>query len=380
MSEKRHPTGLDQGIALPSYPKAFFEKANINIEEDRVFVVMPFAEQHSKRMWRVLQRACTSNHLRPFRADSSRFPKPILIQILEEIGRAGIIIGDLTRLNPNVLYEVGIAHCRSENVILVSPRGERLPFDLAAIRCVFYEPHSPRWPEVLTRELIETIAEIRKGRPPVFIEDPLERTLQIVTDLETLGKLPDDDLKNETVWMSAFMSALAISKDEDYKEDKAYHAALLREKDSLLDLARRGCRLRVIINPPGAVSTPEKWKEHALLRSQSLFKFIRSKDRALRNIDWCISPMRQKNIYVIGKISCIEGFKDSARRGFHLSARQTASDAIDANVRLFESLFSRLCGRMLPHSRVAGARLRNDLRSCTTKALRQSIAELRRWK
>jgi hypothetical protein len=61
------------------------------------------------------------------------------VDVLAELERAQVVIADLTGLNPNVLYELGIAHARCESVVLLAPRNERLPFDLASLRCHFYD-------------------------------------------------------------------------------------------------------------------------------------------------------------------------------------------------------------------------------------------------
>lgn len=50
----------------------------------------------------------------------------------EEIRTAGIIIGDLTDLNSNVLYEVDLPHATCDSVILLYQLGQKLPFDLDA--------------------------------------------------------------------------------------------------------------------------------------------------------------------------------------------------------------------------------------------------------
>jgi hypothetical protein len=373
MSNDASGTTLGRGPSLGSYPKIFFEKTILNPEGERVFVAMPFGSLHSKPMWRVFRRACSINSLKPIRADTVRYPRPILQQILEEIGRAGIIIADLTDLNPNVLYELGIAHCRCEDVILIARKGVSLPFDLAALRCIFYDPLAARWQASLTAELSETLTEIRRGRPPVIIDDRLERTRRIVADLETLGKLPDEDLSNETVWSSSFMSSIAISDDEDHT-DSAYHPYLLKERDALLALARRGCRLRFIVTPPSEANIARPWIKHGLQRTATLLKFLRQEDAAHENIDWVVSPMRQKNIYVIGRVSCIEGFKEHLQRGYQLTIRQTAWDAIEVNVRLLATLFARLVKSTLAENQESSRSDRVALRLATIKVLERSLS------
>jgi len=59
-------------------------------------------------------------------------------QIRSAIQQARFCIADVTRSNPNVLYEVGLAHASSKPIILLAEEGSHLPFDLAHQRVVFY--------------------------------------------------------------------------------------------------------------------------------------------------------------------------------------------------------------------------------------------------
>ncbi len=49
------------------------------------------------------------------------------------------MVADISGKNPNVLYEIGMAHSLGKNVVLIAEQGESLPFDIAAVRVVFYK-------------------------------------------------------------------------------------------------------------------------------------------------------------------------------------------------------------------------------------------------
>lgn len=370
----------DRSFGLPSYPKAFFENMPPNPQPDHVFVAMPFRSLNAGAMWRTIKNACGSIHLRPIRADSLRRPRSILGDILQEIGQAGIIIADLTDLNANVFYELGIAHCQCRDVVLISRKDVPLPFDLATMRCIFYDPAHKLWQNRLKGELVKTLRDISAGRSPVLIDGPLMRTNQVVSDLKTLGELPDQFIKDAAIWSSSFMSVLAITpaegkapvfdNDDIEPED---HAALLTERETLLQVVRRGCRLKCIVTPACESNTVRPWMGHGRQRTEALLEFLRSDDAAHDNIDWAVSVIRQKNIYVIGGISCIEGFKQHFRRGYDLSVRQTAPEAIDVNVRLLDLLFERLAQSMLGGATLRERERRAALRKATIEALEKSL-------
>ena len=59
---------------------------------------------------------------------------------IELILKAQIVIGVLDGRNPNVFYEIGIAHSVGKPVILIAAEHEKvkIPFDLQQHRFIFY--------------------------------------------------------------------------------------------------------------------------------------------------------------------------------------------------------------------------------------------------
>ncbi len=58
--------------------------------------------------------------------------------VIASIDEAQLIIADLTGGNPNVFYELGVAHALNRPVILLTQSIEELPFDLASYRVISY--------------------------------------------------------------------------------------------------------------------------------------------------------------------------------------------------------------------------------------------------
>jgi hypothetical protein len=73
------------------------------------------------------------------RADEVAQPGKITRQIMELLINADICIADLTNLNPNVLYELGIRQAMLRPYILIASRRTKLPFDLQDYRTIFYD-------------------------------------------------------------------------------------------------------------------------------------------------------------------------------------------------------------------------------------------------
>jgi hypothetical protein len=53
-------------------------------------------------------------------------------------------VADVSGLNPNVFYELGVRHtARPYGTVLICATQHRVPFDLADLRVTFYDPGAP---------------------------------------------------------------------------------------------------------------------------------------------------------------------------------------------------------------------------------------------
>ena len=72
------------------------------------------------------------------RADEYYGSKHVMSEIVSLIKNARIVISDISELNPNVLYETGIAHALGGRVLLIAGRGTNIPFDVQDRRRLEY--------------------------------------------------------------------------------------------------------------------------------------------------------------------------------------------------------------------------------------------------
>ena len=131
---------------------------------------------------------------------------------------------------------------------------------------------------------------------------------------------------------------------KEAKKTREYHEALLEERDTLLELARDGWPVRCIITPhERRLHRVPQSVEKRDLRFKHLIEFLESEDekaiQARENIEWVISPFRQWNIYIIGRISCFEGFRRTFGSGYDLTLRESGREAIEGKTRVFDELF-----------------------------------------
>lgn len=147
------------------YPKFFFQTHDIKNKKGQCFVLMPFMETMND-IFETIREAVESHELNftCLRAKDLTGGGYILDDILKGIEESEIVIADLTTNNPNVFYEVGIAHTRkdAEKIILLTQDIDAVPFDLRPFRCIVYR-QSIGGAKELQNELILAIKDIVKG-------------------------------------------------------------------------------------------------------------------------------------------------------------------------------------------------------------------------
>lgn len=121
----------------------FWNKPDIQLQTD-VFVIMPFKNEFDFIYKNQIKKICELNNLTCKRADDIYSSKPIMQDIWSLIYYSKIIIADCSNKNPNVMYELGIAHTLGKKVILITQNIDDIPFDLRHLRHLYYEyvPHS----------------------------------------------------------------------------------------------------------------------------------------------------------------------------------------------------------------------------------------------
>jgi hypothetical protein len=109
-------------------------------ERGNCFIIMPFLpELHFMYLYMKLHIE-TKFNLRCQRGDSKILTVPILDKILQEIQTANIIIADCSGRNPNVFYELGMAHVLEKPVVLITRDPiDEIPTDIKSFEFIRYE-------------------------------------------------------------------------------------------------------------------------------------------------------------------------------------------------------------------------------------------------
>jgi hypothetical protein len=125
---------------------------------DSCFVMMPFASPHGSYYEKVYKPAIEKAGLKPVRADADIFGTgKIMDQVWSGINAAKVLVAEMTTRNPNVFYELGLAHALKKPVVLVSSNEGDVPFDLKHIRVIYYDVTDPFWGTKLLDKVAENI-------------------------------------------------------------------------------------------------------------------------------------------------------------------------------------------------------------------------------
>jgi len=114
------------------------------------FVIMPFGrdlayQKFYNRYNKIIKDAVEGLRIHRkqvfdcIRADEVSESGSITRDFLRRLGESDVVIADLSGLNPNVLYELGVRHALRSGTVILAEKGTALPFDIRDLRVIWYE-------------------------------------------------------------------------------------------------------------------------------------------------------------------------------------------------------------------------------------------------
>lgn len=145
--DKRRVLDVSQGAGVDADTAGTLKRLEKSVtlqEGDSCFVMMPFVEPVGTYYTTIYEMAIKRAGLRPVRADDDMFATgKIVDQVWTGIQAAKVLVAELTGRNPNVFYELGLAHALQKPVVLVSSNEKDVPFDVQHIRVIYYNVFDP---------------------------------------------------------------------------------------------------------------------------------------------------------------------------------------------------------------------------------------------
>lgn len=117
-------------------------KGDFKVKQKLVICLMPFNNKYNS-LYSTIKQSCTYNGFECTRTDEEKIENNANLRkyIVSMIIRAEVVVAVLDGRNPNVLYEVGIAHAIGKLVILLVKRDKsnELPENLKGNRLLIYK-------------------------------------------------------------------------------------------------------------------------------------------------------------------------------------------------------------------------------------------------
>lgn len=129
-----------------------------------IFVIMPF-DNHFIPIYQDHLKSTANNLGYSIKRGDDFFSKSsIMADVWSAIVNAKLVIADCTGRNPNVFYELGMAHTLDKPVIMITQNMDDIPFDVRHLRVIEYK-YTPRGMsslENLLKEALEKILGLEK--------------------------------------------------------------------------------------------------------------------------------------------------------------------------------------------------------------------------
>jgi hypothetical protein len=95
-----------------------------------IFVMMPFAQEYYDLYFYGISGCAQKLGLKCVRGDEIQHNSDVMQIVCDHIDRSDFLIAEVSEWNPNVFYELGWAHAKGKEPILLIKDGANIPFDL----------------------------------------------------------------------------------------------------------------------------------------------------------------------------------------------------------------------------------------------------------
>jgi hypothetical protein len=221
----------------------------------RCFVISPIGKsgseirEHADDVFEfIIKPAMEELNIHVYRSDHSQEIGRITEQMFASILEEDLCIAALTFFNPNVFYELAVAHCAARPVIILIEKGLTIPFDIHDLRAVEYDLRPrPLRDRIYVKHIVELVRSLESVAWKVPV--PFGR------DLSPLGSKAGelvlyDRLENYGTsdrWLSLLRNS---TKTFDLSgHSLRWWIKLVEFKPLLMQKLSQGCNIRCLLNP-----------------------------------------------------------------------------------------------------------------------------------
>jgi hypothetical protein len=183
---------------MPKSSQVIVDLENIT---NTCFVVMPFEPPFDSEYKEVIKPAVRLAGLECVRGDEIYTRQAIIHDVWHSIRTARVVVAQLSGRNPNVMYEIGLAHAIGKPIVLITRDEKDMPFDLKALRYVVYDLNKPHWGTHLKKQLTDILTLILRN-------SSLSKHLDGIREETKLPTAPEE-IRSPTLPVSSEMSVRA---------------------------------------------------------------------------------------------------------------------------------------------------------------------------
>ena len=119
------------------------------------------------------------------RADQINEPGIITSQVVRRIVDSPLALADLSERNPNVFYELAVRHVTRKPLIMITTKGEPIPFDISANRVIQYDLSDLDTVEQAIRAIASEAESLKNSQTP--LDNPIGNAI----DTKSLSESSD---------------------------------------------------------------------------------------------------------------------------------------------------------------------------------------------
>jgi hypothetical protein len=230
----------------------------------KCFVLMPFAKEFEEAYEYGIKPAAEAAGFTCYRADKAAAPGAIVAKIIKGIFSSDVIVADLTASNPNVFYELGVAHTIDNKTIVICEKGRQpLPFNLRSYLIIFYSRTIGGIENQLRSDLEQAFADFSNWRrePTNPVQDfrpipyavPLQEQARLEKQIDELtAKIRDLQAEKERDKVRVTILSLPEVEFQHLRNLAATRPFAYVKRDSFVADLRKLRSLGLINTKPGA--------------------------------------------------------------------------------------------------------------------------------
>lgn len=212
------------------YPNDFLNKRR-RIRKNTCFVIMPFGKK-TDDIYKTIKKATSYSHVSCERSDEMKKSSPFINKILSSINTSYFLIVDISGLNANVFYELGIAHTlRSiSKVLILKDKNTVCPSDIRHLNYFSYDKGN-------YDELFNHVVNFIKNNSDLDDLGDLLLLLNLIKNEVDLAEILNDLQTYFSDYLFTLISLLNNTTEEIFEDD--IHGLLKKIKNRIFSFTEQ---------------------------------------------------------------------------------------------------------------------------------------------